>query len=396
MVGGGLCKSAGDLMIALPAAPPLSLYIHIPWCIQKCPYCDFNSHAAPEKLSEDSYVDALLLDLDGDLALVKDRELISIFIGGGTPSLFSGESIARLLDGIRARLAWSAGIEISMEANPGAVDQEHFQAYRKAGVNRLSIGAQSFATEQLQTLGRIHGPDEIEAAVESARSAGFENLNLDIMYGLPEQSLEDAVNDVQKAISLVPQHISYYQLTIEPNTRFYSTPPLTPEDDLLMDIESRGRELLDRAGYRQYEVSAFAQEGCECRHNRNYWEFGDYLGIGAGAHGKLSDPANGRIFRTRKTKGPERYMHSTELHNLKIEQVEEKDLALEFMLNALRLQQGFHPDLFQQRTGLALSMIEFELNAAKEKGLLEVSDNLIRPTSAGRIFLNELVALFMP
>jgi oxygen-independent coproporphyrinogen-3 oxidase len=383
-------------MVALPQAPPLALYIHIPWCLQKCPYCDFNSHTAPEGLNEDSYIDSLLRDLDGDLPLVKERGLISIFIGGGTPSLFSGEAISRLLEGVKARLAFTNDIEITLEANPGAVDQEHFRAYRQAGVNRLSIGAQSFAAEQLQTLGRIHGPDEIAAAVEAARLAGFENINLDIMYGLPGQSLEDAMEDVKKAVSLEPEHISYYQLTIEPNTLFHSEPPVTPDDDLLMDIESRGRELLDRAGYQHYEVSAFGQEVYECRHNRNYWEFGDYLGIGAGAHGKLSDLANGQIVRTRKPKSPEKYMQGNETLNSQIEQVKEKDLTLEFMLNALRLKQGFHPDLFQQRTGLALSMIESELNAAKERELLEVSDNLICPTSAGRRFLNELVALFMP
>jgi oxygen-independent coproporphyrinogen-3 oxidase len=282
-----------------------------------------------------------------------------------------------------------------MEANPGAVDREHFQAYRQAGVNRLSIGAQSFVPEQLQTLGRIHGPEEISAAVNAARAAGFDNLNLDIMYGLPGQTTEAAEADITQAISLQPQHISYYQLTIEPNTRFYAAPPSTPNDELLMDIESRGRELLDRAGYLQYEVSAFARDDYECRHNRNYWEFGDYLGIGAGAHGKLSDPVNGRIFRSCKTKSPDRYLRPTDLQHSKIEQVEEKYLALEFMLNALRLKQGFHPGLLQQRTGLELSMIGPTLDSAIEEGLLEVSDDLICPTSKGMNFLNELVSMFM-
>jgi oxygen-independent coproporphyrinogen-3 oxidase len=382
-------------MIALPEAPPLALYIHIPWCLQKCPYCDFNSHAVVGEFDESSYIKALLRDLDGDLPQVVDRELISIFIGGGTPSLFSGAAISRLLQGVRNRLTCACDIEITMEANPGAVDQEHFQAYRQAGVNRLSIGAQSFVPEQLQALGRIHGREEIVAAVNAARSAGFENLNLDIMYGLPRQSIAAAEADITQAISLQPQHISYYQLTIEPNTRFYTAPPSTPNDELLMDIESRGRELLDRAGYQQYEVSAFARDGYECRHNRNYWEFGDYLGIGAGAHGKLSDPVNGRIFRSCKTKSSDRYLHPTDSQHSKIEQVEEKDLALEFMLNALRLKRGFHPGLLQQRTGVELSMIGPTLDRAIEEGLLEVSDDLICPTSKGRKFLNELVSMFM-
>ena len=381
-------------MIALSELPPLALYVHIPWCLQKCPYCDFNSHAASEELDEESYVDHLLRDLDGDLQLTKDRELISIFIGGGTPSLFSGEAIGRLLDGVRARLGFKNDIEITLESNPGAVDREHFRAYRQAGVNRLSIGAQSFNSEQLHILGRIHGPSEIAAAVEAARSAGFENLNLDVMYGLPGQSLDGAMEDARKAIFLEPEHISYYQLTIEPNSLFYTAPPVTPDDDLLMDIEIKGHELLDGVGFNQYEVSAFALEGCECRHNRNYWEFGDYLGIGAGAHGKISDQINGRILRTRKTKSPDRYISRTS--NSKIKQVDHKDLALEFMLNVLRLKQGFHPDLFQQRTGLALSEIVSILETAESKGLLEITDNLICPTSKGRRFLNELLALFLP
>jgi oxygen-independent coproporphyrinogen-3 oxidase len=348
------------------------------------------------ELDEASYIDALLRDMDGDLPLVQERELISIFIGGGTPSLFSGEAMDCLLRGVRNRLACATDIEITMEANPGAVDWQHFQAYRQAGVNRLSIGAQSFASEQLQALGRIHGPEEIAAAVNAARSAGFENLNLDIMYGLPGQSKEAAEADITQAISLQPEHISYYQLTIEPNTRFHAAPPLVPNGELVWEMESKGHELLQRAGYRQYEVSAFAQIGQECRHNRNYWEFGDYLGIGAGAHGKLTDLANKQILRTRKPSSPDNYLRHGESKDSQIVQVERKDLAVEFMLNALRLRRGFNPILLQQRTGIELNEIELELETAKNGGLLEINKDLICPTAKGRKFLNELVALFMP
>jgi oxygen-independent coproporphyrinogen-3 oxidase len=382
-------------MSALLELPPLALYIHIPWCLQKCPYCDFNSHAVIGELDESSYINALLRDLDSYLPQVADRELISIFIGGGTPSLFSCEAISRLLQGVRKRLNCASDIEITMEANPGAVDREHFQAYRQAGVNRLSIGAQSFDSEQLQILGRIHGPEEIATAVNAARAAGFDNLNLDIMYGLPGQTIEAAEADITQAISLQPQHISYYQLTIEPNTRLYTAPPSTPDDELLMDIEDKGRKLLDRAGYQQYEVSAFARDGYECRHNRNYWEFGDYLGIGAGAHGKLTDLNSGTISRMRKPKSPDSYLAPAQLINPHDETVEPKDLILEFMLNALRLKQGFHPGLLQQRTGVELSMIESGLAEAEKRGLLKISENLICPTSKGMQFLNELVAMFM-
>lgn len=379
-------------MAALLKAPPLALYIHIPWCVQKCPYCDFNSHAIDAGLDEKAYIDALLRDLDSGLPLVTERELITVFIGGGTPSLLSGQAVRRLLDGVRSRLTCAADIEITMEANPGVVDQQHFQGYRQAGVNRLSIGAQSFAAERLQDLGRIHGPKEIAAAVNAARSAGFDNLNLDIMYGLPGQTLDAAVADITQAISLEPEHVSYYQLTIEPNTQFHSAPPAVPNDDFIWEIEMRGHELLEAAGYRQYEVSAFAMKERECRHNRNYWEFGDYLGIGAGAHGKISDLVSGRMVRTRKHRSPDRYIKYQETPS---SQIEQKDLALEFMLNALRLKQGFHPELFERRTGLSLGEIESELKTAKNKGLLDVSDDLICPTHKGRRFLNELLALFM-
>jgi putative oxygen-independent coproporphyrinogen III oxidase len=381
----------------LPESPPLSLYAHIPWCLQKCPYCDFNSHAVTGDLDESTYVTALLRDLDSALPLVGGRELISIFIGGGTPSLFSGAAIGRMLDGIESRMACAAGLEVTLEANPGTVDQGHFKAYRQAGVNRISIGVQSFAPELLQRLGRIHGPDEAVAAVAAARLAGMNNLNLDLMYALPGQTLEQARHDLATAISLEPEHISYYQLTLEANTRFHAAPPVLPDDDRIGEMEAIGHELLDAAGYRQYEVSAFARAGFECRHNRNYWEFGDYLGIGAGAHGKISDSASGQIGRTRKVRSPDTYLQTAGISDpsMGIDYVTEHDLPLEFMLNTLRLKRGFSPGLFERRTGLPLLYIQQELNQAVARGLLELSDELIRPTITGGRFLNELLDLFV-
>jgi putative oxygen-independent coproporphyrinogen III oxidase len=381
----------------LSELPPLALYVHTPWCLQKCPYCDFNSHAVVAALDESAYVTALLKDLDLALPLVRGRELISIFIGGGTPSLFSGAAIGRLLDGVRSRLACAADVEITLEANPGALDQGHFPSYRQAGVNRISIGVQSFSQELLRRLERIHGPQEALKAVAAARLAGIDNLNLDIMYGLPGQTMEQAEHDLTKAISLEPEHISYYQLTLEPNTRFHTAPPELPDDERIGEIEARGHELLQAAGYRQYEVSAFARAGFECRHNRNYWEFGDYLGIGAGAHGKISDIASGVIGRTARPKTPARYIEEAGISNMSagINHVERRDLALEFMLNALRLKQGFAPELFERRTGLPLTYIQRELEQAAARGLLELSDELIRPTAIGGRFLNELLDIFV-
>lgn len=382
-------------MSGLLQSPPLALYVHIPWCLQKCPYCDFNSHAVVGALDEAAYVAALLRDLDADLPLVVGRELVSIFIGGGTPSLFSGAAIGRLLDGIRTRLACAADMEVTIEANPGAVDQDHFQAYRQAGVNRISIGVQSFTPELLRGLGRIHGVDEAVNAVAAARLAGMENLNLDIMYGLPGQTQGQAEHDLALALSLGPEHISYYQLTLERHTQFYTATPALPDDDAISEMEERGHASLQLAGYQQYEVSAFARAGFECRHNRNYWEFGDYLGIGAGAHGKISDTASGQIGRTRRSRGPASHIKAVG-PSLGIDYVVGRDLALEFMLNALRLKQGFASRLFEQRTGLPWAYIQQELDQAVARGLLELPDGLIRPTSAGRRFLNELLAIFVP
>jgi len=349
-------------------------------------------------MDESAYIAALLQDLERDCAMVAGRELISIFIGGGTPSLFSGQAINSLLDGIRSRLACAPNMEVTLEANPGAVDQEHFTAYRYAGVNRLSIGVQSFAPEALSNLGRIHGPDEAMAAVDVARQAGFENLNLDLMFGLPGQTRDAAQQDLIRAISLQPEHLSYYQLTIEPNTLFYTKPPTLPEDERLWEIEAAGHKLLQASGYRQYEVSAFAQAGSECRHNLNYWEFGDYLGIGAGAHGKITDAATSLVRRYQKPRAPERYIEHaiTGFTFPGIQSLSQPDLVLEFMLNALRLTLGFPRELFQRRTGLSLRHIQPQLDQAVDQGLLKVDEASVWPTEMGRRFLNELLAIFLP
>ncbi|MFZ2320426.1 MAG: radical SAM family heme chaperone HemW, partial [Pseudomonas sp.] len=289
------------------ALPPLALYIHIPWCVRKCPYCDFNSHAAGPTLPEQEYVDALLADLDADLGRVHGRQLSSIFFGGGTPSLFSAAALGRLLAGVEQRIGFAADIEITLEANPGTFEQAKFQAYRQLGINRLSIGVQSFQADKLKALGRIHDGDEAIRAADMARAAGFDNFNLDLMHGLPDQSIEDALSDLRIAIAQQPTHLSWYQLTMEPNTVFWSQPPTLPEDDTLWDIQEAGQQLLAEHGYLQYEVSAYARAGRQAQHNLNYWSFGDFIGIGAGAHGKLSSPS-GQIVRTWKTRLPKDYL----------------------------------------------------------------------------------------
>jgi oxygen-independent coproporphyrinogen-3 oxidase len=377
--------------------PPLSLYVHIPWCIQKCPYCDFNSWGMRDELDEQAYVNALLADLEGELAFVHGRELQSIFIGGGTPSLFSGSAIGRLLEGVRQYILFTENMEVTLEANPGASEAARFAAYRRAGVNRLSIGVQSLHGESLQRLGRIHGPQEAVAAVEAARAAGFDNINLDLMFGLPGQALEQAMADLQAVMDLEPEHISYYQLTLEPGTPFYRSPPPLPEDDLLWEIFRQGQQLLAEQGYRQYEVSAYAQSGRECRHNLNYWTFGDYIGIGAGAHGKMSDP-HGRVERRSKIADPRAYLESGGGGAALVDsnRLEETDLAFEFMMNALRLCHGFTPRLFEMRTGLPFDWIKGQLDEAEASGLLEVSSQGVCPTLRGHAMLNDLVSVFLP
>ncbi len=377
--------------------PPLALYVHVPWCVRKCPYCDFNSHAAGSDPPEDAYVAALLADLDTDLAgPAAGRPLVSIFIGGGTPSLFSGAAIAQLLDGVRGRVELAADAEITLEANPGTADAANFAAYRAAGVNRLSIGVQSLDGAMLRRLGRIHDPDQARAAVALARSAGFDNLNLDLMYALPDQDLDQAAADLDAAIALAPEHISYYQLTLEPNTAFHQAPPPLPDDDLAADMHDQGLERLAAAGFAQYEVSAHASPGRRCRHNLNYWEFGDYLGVGAGAHGKLTDPASGVVERVAKQRHPDAYLAAVGSGGFLSSRraLDPDDLILEFALFALRLNDGFLPTLFEARTGLGYEAIRARVDAARAHGLLESGKDLVRPSGLGRHFLNDLVQRF--
>jgi oxygen-independent coproporphyrinogen-3 oxidase len=375
---------------------PLSLYVHLPWCVRKCPYCDFNSHEAKGDLSEDTYVRALLADLDQDLPLAGNRPVVSIFFGGGTPSLFSPGAIGRIIEGVRARLACD-GVEITLEANPGTVEQARFAGYVDAGVNRLSLGIQSFNDAHLKALGRIHGAAEAHRAIEAARAAGFTNVNLDLMYALPQQDVAQACADLAEAILHQPAHISWYQLTLEPNTLFYKKPPPLPDEETAWRIQLEGEQLLAGAGYAQYEISAYAQDRRECRHNRNYWQFGDYLGIGAGAHGKLTQ-ADGSILRTAKQRHPKAYLESagTVAALQRHERVAAADLPLEFVMNGLRLTGGFDLEDYESRTGLGRATLQPALGAALERGLLEASGDCIRNTVLGRRHLDTTLGLFLP
>ncbi len=377
-------------------AIPLGLYIHLPWCVRKCPYCDFNSHACGGP-PEVRYVDSLIADLEASLPLVWGRPVQTIFFGGGTPSLFSPEAIARILREVRALLRLPPNAEITLETNPGTIEQEKFSGFREAGVNRLSLGIQSFDDAMLQRLGRIHDAVEAQQAVEMARAAGFDNINLDLMFGLPGQTLEQALADLDRAIALEPAHLSRYQLTIEPNTLFHHQPPALPDDDLIWEMQQQGNERLAAAGFRQYEVSAWSLPGRQCRHNRNYWEFGDYLGIGAGAHGKISDQGSGRITRLWKHRHPDDYM---DRHDGTFvsgnETIDDTELPFEFMLNALRLTEGVDRWLFSHRTGLADSTIATTVTALIDDSLLENDATHLRATELGRRFLNEVIARFLP
>ena len=384
--------------MAITSLPPLSLYIHIPWCIRKCPYCDFNSHRQPEQLPEDDYVAALIEDLKQDLAYVQGRSLQSIFFGGGTPSLFSASAIGDILDGIATEVTFSPNIEITLEANPGTFEQDKFSGFRHAGVNRLSIGIQSFNSGHLQQLGRVHDGEEAINAIAVARQAGFDNINLDLMHGLPGQSVDDALKDLQTAIDHQPEHLSWYQLTIEPNTEFYKHPPLLPQDETLWNIFEQGRASLNEAGYQQYEVSAYAQPGRQAAHNLNYWRFGDYLGIGAGAHGKLTGIQNNTLIRSQKTRSPKDYLNPDKTFCATRNPIDSTELAGEFMMNALRLWDGFSPELFTQTTGLPLSVINEPLVQAEADGLLAYDSNsnqTIAATAKGQLFLNNLVGYFI-
>ena len=373
------------------ALPPLALYIHIPWCVRKCPYCDFNSHEARE-LPEGAYLQALISDLEQEQSYAQGRRLQSIFIGGGTPSLMSGGFFATLLQEVAERVPFSDDIEITMEANPGTTEAHRFEAYRAAGVNRLSLGVQSFHAAQLAQLGRIHGADEALRAFSQARAAGFDNINIDLMHGLPEQSVTQALEDLNQAIDLGPEHISWYQLTIEPNTAFYSSPPVLPPDDTLWEIQEAGQASLARAGFEQYEISAYARDNRRARHNLNYWAFGDYLAIGAGAHGKITLADQDEIVRYRKTRLPEHYLRPTPHFRVGEQSISAAELPFEFMMNVLRLNHGVSEDLFTSRTGLQLSVLEPVLGQLRRQHLLQA--DRLAATEKGRLFLNNLLEQF--
>jgi putative oxygen-independent coproporphyrinogen III oxidase len=372
--------------------PPLSIYIHFPWCVRKCPYCDFNSHPLKEDLPQEAYVAQLLADLDHELPRIVERPIRSVFFGGGTPSLFAPSAFARIIGVLRQRAELLADAEVTVEANPGALDRHSFDGYLSAGINRISIGAQSFAAHQLKALGRIHGPDDILAAIDAARAAGFRRVNLDLMHGLPGQLPADAASDLRAACEAGVDHVSWYQLTIEPKTTFARRPPALPGEDVLVQIEDDGLGLLAAAGYRRYEVSAFAKPGQEARHNVNYWTFGDYLGIGAGAHGKWTDPADGRILRTAKPAQPRLYL-STPAEALRAERaLTTADLPGEFMLNALRLLDGVPHALFTRRTGLSYSHVAEPVTRLVERRLMR--PDRLALTADGLRFLDSVVAEF--
>lgn len=385
-------------MFNFTATPPLSLYIHIPWCVRKCPYCDFNSHEARDGIPEDAYIDALIADLEQDLPAIWGRTIETVFLGGGTPSLFSPQGIDRLLCDVRARVNLKPDAEITLEANPGTVDHARFKGFREAGINRLSIGIQSFQPELLKRIGRIHNDHEAIAAVEAAHQAGFENFNLDLMFGLPGQTQTQALQDLQTAIELQPTHISWYELTIEPNTWFHRHPPQRPDDGTLWEMQQAGRALLESAGFERYEVSAYSRKDRQCRHNMNYWQFGDYLGIGAGAHAKISDAATQGITRIAKQRHPRNYLDSA--HSAarisSSTRVAPQDVLLEFAMNALRLEQGFSPATFTATTGLSYTDIETIISRGVADGLLDSGDGIIRATQKGQRYLNELLQQWMP
>ena len=373
---------------------PIAVYVHLPWCVRKCPYCDFNSHAAPVNIPENTYVQALLADLECDLDLAAGRQVGSVFLGGGTPSLFSPDAIGALISGIDSRLPLAPDAEITMEANPGTVEHGRFPGYRAAGINRVSLGAQSFDAEALKTLGRIHGPGEIGLAVEELAAAGIDNFNLDLMYALPGQSREGALADVEAALALGPAHLSHYQLTLEPGTAFYHRPPVLPDDEPAFDMQQDCQQRLAQAGFGQYEVSAYARPGRQCRHNLNYWRFGDYLGIGAGAHGKAT--VDGAVIRTEKPRSPREYLQGGGASGARRRTVPVAELPFEFMLNALRLQEGFEPAGFERATGLPGAAILPRLGGLISRGLMVESDGRYRPTELGFRFLNDLQAGFLP
>ena len=384
------------------ASLPLSLYVHIPWCVKKCPYCDFNSHAQGGALPVDEYVAALLADLDRDLAQFGDavdaRPIHSVFFGGGTPSLFAPDAIARILDGVASRIALPREAEVTLETNPGTVEHGRFDGYLAAGVNRISFGVQSFDDDKLRRLGRIHGAGEAEAAIKSAQDAGVANINLDLMYALPEQTLDGATADVARAVALAPTHVSHYQLTLEPNTLFAAKPPRLPDDDSAWDMQEACQTALADAGYAQYEISAYARENQRCAHNLNYWRFGDYLGIGAGAHGKLTHVGARHIVRTTKVKLPRSYLERAARNEAlgTVADVASADVPFEFMMNALRLREGVDADMFHARTGLDGDAIASRLRDARARGWLVEDPSHIAATELGQRYLNDVIGLFLP
>jgi putative oxygen-independent coproporphyrinogen III oxidase len=380
--------------------PSLALYVHMPWCVRKCPYCDFNSHQLKSAAPDASYIDMLIRDFDAELPRLQGRRIDTVFFGGGTPSLFQPEDFSRLLGALRRRIAFGHHVEITMEANPGTIERGRFAGYRDAGINRVSLGAQSFAPHALEVLGRIHSADDTHRAVAELRAAKLDNFNLDLMYALPAQTLEEALEDVRTACALNPSHISYYQLTLEPGTVFHARPPQLPDEDAAWQIQTAGQKLLAEAGYVQYEVSAYAREGARCRHNLNYWLFGDYLGIGAGAHGKISFELPQGILRTVKPKQPREYQEQV-LRASSSAAIGEnsfilpKDLPFEFMLNALRLNEGFTVRDYRRQTGLGMESVLVNLAQGEERGLLAHQADVWRPTELGRRFLNDLQAGFL-
>lgn len=374
---------------------PLSLYIHIPWCVQKCPYCDFNSHAVDKPLPEQAYIEQLLTDLDADIARFSEKRVLqSIFIGGGTPSLFSGSSIQRLLDGIRLRLPLAKTVEITLEANPGTIDEGHFSDYHRAGINRISVGVQSFNAEQLKRLGRIHNPDDAIRAVKTAQDSGFDNINIDLMFGLPQQTQAEALSDIKQGIALGTEHLSYYQLTLEPNTVFAHNPPTLPAEESIDKRFVLASEQLYSANFQRYEVSAWTRNR-QARHNLNYWQYGDYLGIGAGAHGKitLTEQGGQRIIRTTKPRSPKQYLSPMMRRSERM--VENKDKAFEFMLNTMRLMNGFERDLITERGLISEDEVMPIIQQLADKELLSIDEQRIIPTMLGQRFVNDMVEAFL-
>lgn len=374
--------------------PPLGIYVHLPWCVRKCPYCDFNSHPLDGEVPATAYVNALLEDLEQDLPLVQGRPVQSVYFGGGTPSLFSAGHIAHLLEGIGSRLPLLPTAEITLEANPGSVERDSFRSYSQAGINRVSLGAQSFDDSLLHAIGRIHGAAEIKDALAALRQAGIENFNIDLMYGLPGQTLEQARSDVESALAASPRHISHYQLTLEPNTAFAANPPELPDPDACWAMQDAAAALLRGAGFANYEISAWAQASAECRHNLNYWRYGDFLGIGAGAHAKLTQAGGGTVRRMSKQRHPRAYMHGSRLAEDRVPAPGE--VVFEFFLNQLRLRKGFRPATFTARTGLPWESVSGRVGEAMERGLLERRGGRIRPTELGWRFVNDIQAIFLP